>query len=190
MITTIAQDAVRGPAPAAGQAGKSFPGLTNHGRPAAWSGAQEHDNSVYITPGRDRVSDGYDNSMNAHTKTLLDKIAPLDMAFRSLRSHYGKYGTLLYIGIEDPTDPGTADGFDSPAAEAIYKVYPGENMDSYADWGARHAAQGSPKWCDARWTPAPGSTPSDWTTRLAPSDAQHAGTQRQARYYDPRCRGW
>ena len=110
------------------------------------------------------------------TKTLLDKIAPLDMAFRSLRSHYGEAGTLLYIGLEDPPDPSTADGFDSPAPEAVYKIYPGENMDSYADWG--------PKWCDARWTPAIGSTPDSWPTRSAPREAEHPGIQRQANQQD------
>ena len=180
-IHTVAQDAIHSPAPAAGQAGASFPGLSVQMGSIAGD-TKERAHSVYFTPGRASLSDAYTHSMNAHTKTLLDKIAPLDTAFRSLRSHYGESGTLLYIGLEDPPDPSTADGFDSPAAEAVYKIYPGENMDGYADWG--------PKWCDARWTPAIGSTPDSWPTRSAPREAEHPGIQRQANYYDPRCRSW
>ena len=152
------------------------------------------DVSSYILPGRSGSEYDWDGvtakpaAMPSHTKDRLDQMAALDMVFFSLRNQYGNDdGTLLYYGLEDYADGEARDGH---AAESIYRTYPGEDMTSYSSWGAKHAAAGSPKWCDARWTPAAGSAPASWPTRAAPADAEHRGTQRQAAWYDPRCRGW
>ena len=158
-------------------------------------GIPSWDHSSYYLPGRAganfaQTTPGVPpSSLPAHTTDLLGKISALDMAFRSLQEQYGTGGTLLYYGLEDaaPGETGAASG------EAIYVVYPGEDMTAYTTWGARQEREGSPKYCDPRWTPAPGSAAASWPSRASPPDVVRkygAGRQRKAAWYDPRCRGW
>ena len=158
-------------------------------------GIPSWDHSSYYLPGRAganfaQTTPGVPpSSLPAHTTDLLGKISALDMAFRSLQEQYGTGGTLLYYGLEDaaPGETGAASG------EAIYVVYPGEDMTAYTTWGARQEREGSPKYCDPRWTPAPGSAAASWPSRVSPPDVVRkygAGRQRKTAWYDPRCRGW
>lgn len=158
-------------------------------------GVPNWDHSTYYLPGRAganfaQTTPGVPpSSLPSHTTELLGKMSALDLAFRSLQEQYGTGGTLLYYGLEDP-----APGETGPASEdSIYVVYPGEDMTAYTTWGARQAREGSPKYCDPRWTPAPGSAAASWPTRVSPPDVVRmygAGRQSQAAWYDPRCRGW
>ena len=185
LIHSFAEAAFQGSAPS--QPHKSFPAIPAQGFTAAdGTYSTEHagkswEHSNYYLPGRVLATE----DQAAHTQTLLDRTAGIDLAFRSLSQIYGLTGTLLYIGLEDP-GPGEAT---DPAPQAIYKTYPGEDMTTYSTWGARHAADGNPKWCDARWIPAAGDPAASWPRQPAPA-GQPAGFQRQAQWYDPRCRGW
>jgi hypothetical protein len=116
------------------------------------------------------------SSLPSHTKELLDKIAGVDLVYRSLKgSGYGSNGALLYIGLEDhqPSENPAL-----PAEHATYKVFPGENMEGYkgkykngvwTNWGVGRT-------CDPRWQ-------GSWATT-------GRNTAGGLKHYDPRCRSW
>jgi len=155
------------------------------------------DRSVYYLPGRAGAEHSFDN-LPGHTQALLNKITGLDMAFRTLREQYGRTGTLLYIGLEDPDTSDPTQSTD-PAEQSVYITYPGSDMCSYSLWPNKcqdrngysvcvsnqaECTAGGNEWvtspqkrCDRRWTGAPAT----WT-RFSDGVLPE--------YYDPRCRGW
>ena len=80
------------------------------------------DRSVYYLPGRAGSEHRFD-SLPSHTQALLNKISGLDLAFRTLGERYGQYGTLLYIGLEDPDASDPTQSAD-PAEQSVYITYP------------------------------------------------------------------
>ena len=91
LLQSFAQARLEGAAPAAGLAHKSFAGVGAQGFD---TDRQPKDNSVYYLPGRTSAAEAYGGaSADADTEALLDKIAPLDMAFRAISKHYGSQGS-------------------------------------------------------------------------------------------------